>query len=129
MTQHHYTDWDSLQAIFFRCNDFKSPFSPFGLLSDYSDKAMGKNLLLIIFINMISDQHLFNAVKKINKKVRIHYLKTLYLKKIAFADTKSSLAERLGWLFIFLASVSYAAINLQQATEGEFYICQTNYCI
>ena len=68
MTQHHYTDWDSLQAIFFRCNDFKSPFSLFGLLSDNSDKAMGKNLFLIIFINMISYQHLFNAVKEINEK-------------------------------------------------------------
>ena len=33
-------------------------------------------------------------------------------------NKKLSLAERLAWLLIFLCSVSYAAINLKQATEG-----------
>ena len=34
-------------------------------------------------------------------------------------NEKSSLAQRLGWLFIFLCSLSYATINLKQATESK----------
>ena len=35
------------------------------------------------------------------------------------ANEKSSLVQRLGWLFIFLCSLSYATINLKQATESK----------
>ena len=42
------------------------------------------------------------------------------------SNKKSSLVERLSWLFIFLASVSYAAINLKQATDGELFYLTLN---